>query len=434
MSDVLQLQKTQADIANTQSLTQFRNVETQKTQEAADVAAASRQAMRNAEQAKTQAPALIAGTGDAQPAQGVNGNADVMSINQNIAQLTNDYKNHSNMASAIRNAGGDPTLADKFDDNATHSQQALAVEQLRLLEAKKNVSQQSAAVAASANADNWKETKSQLDSLVPGWDKGQDVDFDPLAGGQVTWSDRTAKVVDALGKAGQTSYQQAEVAHSALQDSVAAKRLALDQDKETREQGQADSQDALRRARIADLAAKNEARTNPKTTAVKPPTMHEISDLAPDIATDTGLPLDAAKLMAGDVLRRRNELTAKNPEMSIEDATDQANEEAKARVQAGATAPWYKPFTANLPATYARVGKGAPATATLPSASGDDAQTQAVSVLTPLTKVGVAAKMEGGKLTAPDGSPLKITSREQAQALPPGTQFIGPDGQLRVRK
>jgi hypothetical protein len=434
LQDLQGYQQADANIQATTAEAALRNAQVQQIQQAATVAQANRQASRAAAQAQMNAPETVGGTAPPTPPGGVNSNADVSAINDNITQLNEDYTNQSNLASQLRIAGGDPNLAAKADEQARQSQAALATEQLRLLDTKKNVIQQAGSVAQAATADNWVQSKQQLDSLIPGWDKNADVDFDPLHGGQTTYGARTAKVLDALGKQAQTSYQQTQVAHAAAEDIHQSAELDRQKASDAVRATQVDQDNALSRARVADLARKAEATANPKPAKIPEPKVSEINDLAPDLATDNGLPLKSATVMAGDILRRRNELQSQNPGMSVEDATDQANEEAKARVQQGVKTPFYS-MVPNTPPSYNRVGKSTatPVTATTSTGNTPDAEAQTTNVLGPLARMGVAAKMMNGQVTAQDGSPLKITSKAQALALPKGTRFIGPDGQSHTR-
>ncbi|MFS8083817.1 MAG: hypothetical protein ACMG51_10220 [Ginsengibacter sp.] len=432
-ADVLQLTQAQANIQSTQAQTQLHEAQAEALGQNANVQRATRLAMQASAQAQAQAPAAAAGTAPTDPPVGIAGNPDVIAAGKDVTQLQSSVANAQQTSQAIRMNGGDPKLAEQYDTQAREAQANLAQAQLRVMQAKKDALQQASAVAASANPENFTQVKSQLDMLTPGWDKGQDVNFDPLQGGQTVYGDRTAKVLDAYSKQGQTAYQQAEIKYDTAKELRLNQDTTIAQERADTADKQLTSQDALRRARISAIADKQNAAAKPPPIA-KSPQAHEINDLAPQLASDNNIPQAQARLMANDVLRRRNELQAQTPGMSSEDATAQATSEAAGRIQKGSTGTWYPGIfggTKDVKPSYTPAGMGKTA-----SGTGDtpDAQAAAVAALTPLTKAGIAAKVTGGAVTAPDGSPLKLASTSQVAGLPSGTHFIWTDGTERVKK
>lgn len=424
-ADILDLAKTKAQIGNLQSQAQLRGAQANAANQLAQTEQQTRVITREFEQQKAdRANADAANTGAAGlgSADEFGTNPQMAAIQSDIQRATQDYQYHTQLASALRARGGDLKLAEKFDDNARQARQDIANGQLRMLEERKNVLREVGGLAGSAREDNFGTVRDRLDQLMPGWDRGKDVDFSPLEGGKVVYGPRTAAVLRTLSDSSMTAHEQAEAQHQTAVELNTSQRDATLAEEYASRAWKREQDVRLKRE---GMAKKADPTANVKVPAPKAVTSSEANANTPMLRDELGVDIGSAKVAAWDYLRERNRLLASGAKP--EEADDQALAFVKKRVQPGTDtvpAPWYKPWQADEPAKPGKYSKSAAAPASL-------------APMDALGKSLADSGLEGFEITkdgtvqARGGGPVQVKTPAQARKLPSGTVFTDPTGVKR---
>lgn len=437
--DILDLAHTKAETDNLKATAKYHLAYADQMQQNVQAQIQSRIISREFEAQKAQLANQAAGD---TPAAGLTGgpggqgspdefgsNPQMAAINSDIARATQDYQYHSQLASRMRAGGGDLKLAEKFDDNARQARQDIAQGQLRLLEERKNVLRETGGLAGTANAENFGTVRDRLDKLQPGWDRGQDVDFSPLEGGQVVWGPRTQRVLSTMADSAMTRAEQMTSQHQMATELNASERDATLRDEYQSRAWKREQDVRVKRDQMAQRdREKNSAGLEKaaKETMPKPVTAAEANANVATMRDEFDLEPANAKVASWDYLRERNRLVAQK--VDPEQADKQAMEFVRSRVQPGTegvSAPWYKPWESDTKAKPAGYKK-TPNTAAPDTAPTSTPEQDALGKA--LVKAGLDVDMKDGAITAKGGGSVTITNDAQYNLLPTGTVFIAPDG------
>ncbi|MDE2022532.1 MAG: hypothetical protein KGI71_06515 [Patescibacteria group bacterium] len=398
--DVLNLQQQQQSIQDAQTMNQMRMMQLAQMGQAYNIAQTTRQTVRDTELARQQAlagqppdpnaPPPAGGTpidntapaSGNQPAAtaptGIDANPELQGIQSMYKDAASKYQFYTTMAANIRKNGGDIRTAEQYDNNAREQQLVMSQSQARLVQQRKETLGEIGSAAGSATADTFPMVKQRLDALAPGWDRGQDVDFSPLAGGQAVWGPRTQKVLSAMAQSAMTRKQQLDVVHQQMQEQTAQQRA---DDYEKYVAGRNDAAQANVAARRAGIDERQQefayrqqkdaekAAAPPKPP--KEPTFQDVKDMGDTLGSDpdfSSLNIPQRRNVARDFIRYRDTLMAKN--IPQDQAEAEARAFVKGRIVPGTEAkPGFMGFggTPATPPRYNALGAGAPVNAKTPA-------------------------------------------------------------------
>jgi hypothetical protein len=249
------------------------------------------------------------------------------------------------LSTKIMQAGGDPKVADQWNDNATNASWRATQAQREYLAEQKNMVGQIASVAATAKDDaTLNSAYQQIASVDPKMAQkiGVQLDRDPFTGNFV-FGDNSQRTMKVLTASGRTAEQQANEALkvTAEQDRVAKEtRMVADEARKSRE---TDADIALKQAHAGLYKAQTGQVGKPKAAAnieSKPATGPQKNSAMDAITAqedfkntkfDSTLPAFAA-----DVADRANKIRAdakrNGEDMGLDDARQQAIDELKSFV------------------------------------------------------------------------------------------------------
>ena len=369
---------------------------------------------------------------------------------KNVRSLQQQFDTTNQRAMAVANAGGSPEFAMQLRREADGLQSRLiqANRELRLEQRNQARMMGESAGAIAPDGSNFDQVMNDLRTQDPRIDRKYTWDRD--VDGKPVYGDTSRRTLNTIAQASMTAKDQVEQRLKLDKAAQDVQDRELKRKKEEEEIKRIDSQTALNNARRDKLLApKPAAEDKPSKSADR---LQAIADKAPTKDAVNGARAairnefkgefdDSIDTLAQSVAAKTNELRAnaakRGEELDMDDARSQAIDLIRPYVKSTEQG-WTDPifgyhFGSGTKLSFNRAATPLPKAE--PPKAGSDAD-----LLKRLNAVGLEIGITNGKVNGKGGpgNPVQLSKDSgradvQYEALPSGTEFVGPDGQKRTK-